>query len=72
VRWQVKAVPLARDTAPRAEVLRSPHLIGYDGVDSVHSEYAGGESWRLLDRAQLLEQARRDLACLRGLAQPGR
>jgi sugar phosphate isomerase/epimerase len=66
-RWHVKVVPLAHGVAPWPEVLANLRQLGYDGYYSVHSEYAGRESWQVLDHAGLLEQTRRDLAYLRGL-----
>ncbi len=66
-RWHVKVVPLAHGLTPWGEVMTNLRLIGYDGDFSVHSEYAGDESWHRLDHGALLAQTRRDLAYLRGL-----
>ncbi|MDH7569518.1 MAG: sugar phosphate isomerase/epimerase [Armatimonadota bacterium] len=70
VRWRHKLVPLNEGAVDWPAVFACLRQIGYEGVVSLHSEYQGGSSWRDLTLEELLDQTRRDLQYLRGVATP--
>ena len=64
-RWSRKMLPLSEGMVRWREVVDCLRQINFDGVISVHSEYAGSHSFRSLSVEELIEQTREDLAYLR-------
>ena len=61
-RWRV---PVGKGVVPWAEVFANLHQAGVDPLVSVHSEYLGSNSWRVLSVPELIKQTTEDVAFLR-------
>ncbi|MFO0907390.1 MAG: TIM barrel protein [Isosphaeraceae bacterium] len=66
-RWDWEYCPLADGVAPLPEFFDRLRELKYDGVVSLHSEYKGPSSFRVLDTPALVEQSAADLRYVRSL-----
>jgi sugar phosphate isomerase/epimerase len=66
-RWGFKKCPLADGIAPLPQYLSTLSSLGYHGLFTLHSEYCDGNSWKVLNADECLDQTRRDLAYAKAL-----
>jgi L-ribulose-5-phosphate 3-epimerase len=66
--FRTQYVPLADGQANLPRFMEHLRDINYGGVVSLHSEYKGGSSFRVLDSPELLNQSAEDLRFLKTLA----
>lgn len=69
-RWRWEYCPLADGQAPLPAFMGYLRQLRFDGVVSLHSEYKGKTSFRILSTAELLLQSASDLEYLKSLHMP--
>ncbi|MBI3463491.1 MAG: sugar phosphate isomerase/epimerase [Planctomycetes bacterium] len=67
LRFRTQYTPLADGQAPLPEFIDHLKQLRYDGVVSLHSEYKGRSSFRVLNTRELLIQSAEDLRYLKSL-----
>jgi len=67
MQFRTQYVPLADRRANLPRFMQRLREIKYDGVVSLHSEYKGQSSFRVLDSTELLDQSAKDLRFLESL-----
>lgn len=67
LRFRAQYTPLQDGHAPLPQFVARLQEVGFDGVISLHSEYKGGSSFRVLTTPELLDQSAEDLKYLKTL-----
>jgi sugar phosphate isomerase/epimerase len=67
MQFRSQYVPLADGQANLPRFMKRLREIDYDGIVSLHSEYKGGSSFRVLNSRELLDQSATDLRYLQSL-----
>jgi sugar phosphate isomerase/epimerase len=66
-KWKYLTVPLDRGLSDLPAFIKILKQISFTGPVSLHSEYGGFSSWRILKTDELLEQTRKDLEYVKSL-----
>ncbi|MEX0678212.1 MAG: TIM barrel protein [Pirellulales bacterium] len=67
--WATRKCPLADGVAKMPQYIATLDKLGYHGLFTLHSEYSDGNSWKVLNVDECLEQTRLDLEYVKKILQ---